>query len=42
MVPSLPVLFCESSVSVKESPDKEKNVLVGEWVGYGGAGKRTG
>ena len=25
MVPSLPLLSCESSVSVKENPDRKKN-----------------
>ena len=29
MVPSLPLLYCASSVSVKENPDrKEKNVSI--------------
>ena len=27
MVPSLPLLFCESSVSVKENPDRKKYCL---------------
>ena len=27
MVPSLPLLSCESSVSVKENPDRQKNYL---------------
>ena len=28
MVPSLPHVSCESSVSVKESPDRKKNLWV--------------
>ena len=28
MVPSFPLLSCESSVSVKENPDRKKNVLI--------------
>ena len=27
MVPSLPLLSCESSVSVKENPDRKKNLV---------------
>ena len=28
MVPSLPLLSCESSVSVKENPDRKKNFFL--------------
>ena len=28
MAPSLPLLFCELSVSVKENPDRKKNLML--------------
>ena len=32
MVPSLPLLSCESSVSVKENPDRKKNIRMSNFV----------
>ena len=31
MVPSLPLLSCELSVSVKENPDKKKKTFLNIW-----------
>ena len=32
MVPSLPLLSCESSVSVKENPDRKKKIVSGTHI----------